>query len=94
MAEAHQAVAFQFAVTEEGQLKFNYNLDGVKLLLQSVWFSARQRYIQFRNAFLKGVFPASPVSLLMITSLLVALRYSGRFDLVGLCDNYVSLIPW
>ena len=94
MAEAHQAVAFQFSVTEEGQLKFNYNLDGVKSLLQSVWLSARQRYIQFRNALLKGVFPASPVSLLMIASLLVAAGYSGRFDVVGFCDYYLSLIPW
>lgn len=93
MAEAHQAVAFQFSVTEEGQLKFDYSYEGLKLLLLSAWKSACRKYIHFRNALLVGVFPASPISLLLIVSLLVAASYSDHFDVVGFCDYCISLIP-
>lgn len=92
MAEARQAVAFQFSVTEEG-LKLDYSLEGIKLFLLSVWKSIRLQYIYFRNALLVGVFPASPISLLLITSLLISGAYSGRYDIVGFCDYYFSLIP-
>ena len=94
MAEAHQAVAFQFSVTEEGRLKFDYSNEGIKLLLLSSWKSTYRKYIYFRNSLLVGVFPASPISLLLIASLLVAAAYFGRFDIVGLFDHYISLILW
>ena len=94
MAEARQAVAFQFSVTEEGGLKFDYSTEGIKLLLLSGWKSTYRKYIQLRNTLLVGVFPASPISLLLIASSLVAAAYSGHFDVVGFCDRYISLIPW
>ena len=94
MAEAHQAVAFQFSVTEEGRLKFDYSNEGIKLLLLSSWKSTYRKYIHFRNSLLVGVFPASPISLILIASLLVAAAYFGYFDIVGLFDRYISLILW
>ena len=94
MAEARQAVAFQFSVTEEGGLKFDYSTEGIKLLLLSGWKSTYRKYIQFRNSLLVGVFPASPISLLLISSFLVAAAYSGHLDVVGFFDRYISLIPW
>jgi len=93
MAEARQAVAFQFSVTDEGQLKFDYSLEGIKVLLLSSLRSIYRKYIHFRNTLLIGVFPASPVSLLLISSLLVAASYSGHFDVVGFCDRYIGHIP-
>ena len=93
MAEARQAVAFQFIVTEEGKLKVDYSLEGIKLLGLSAWKSAYQKFIHFRNILLVGVFPASPISLLLIASLLVAASYSGHCDVIGFCDRYFSFIP-
>ena len=83
MAEARQAVAFQFIVTEEGGLKVDYSLEGIKVLLLSGWKSTYQKYSHFRNTLLVGVFPASPISLLLIASLLATAGYSGHCDVIG-----------
>lgn len=91
MAEARQAVAFQFVVTEEG-LKVDYSLEGIKALLLSTWKSTYRKYTYFRNALLIGVFPASPISLLLIASLLIVAAYTGHLDIVGFCDRYISLV--
>ena len=93
MAEARQAVAFQFIVTEEGGLKVDYSLEGIKVLLLSGWKSTYQKYSHFRNTLLVGVFPASPISLLLIASLLATAGYSGHCDVIGFCDRYISLLP-
>jgi len=76
MAEAHQAVAFQFAITEEG-ISVHCDREAVKSALKAFLGIYTRRYFQAKNALLKGVYPASPVSLLVILFAVVGLYVSG-----------------
>lgn len=62
MAEARQAVAFQFAVTEEG-IHVHFDRSAVKSAVKALVAFGRSRYLRARNALLNGIFPASPLSL-------------------------------
>jgi len=94
MAEARQAVSFQFSIAEEGQLKFDYySLEGIKVLFLSTWKSTCRKYIYFRNALFVGAFTTSTISLLLIALLLVAADYSDRVDVIEFCDRYMSYLP-
>lgn len=53
MAEAHNAVAFQFAVSDDGVV-VNLNKEIVKLMLNSAFKSVKRRFVDARNTFLKG----------------------------------------
>ncbi len=72
MAEAHQAVAFQFVVTDEG-ISVHLDREAVKKALKSVLGAYRRRYFRTRNAILNGVFPATPVSLVFILAVTAVL---------------------
>lgn len=54
MAEAHNAVAFQFAVSDEGVV-VNLNKEIIKLMLNSMYKSVKRRCNDAKNAFLKGL---------------------------------------
>lgn len=74
MAEAHQAVAFQFSVTDEGTVSVRFDREAVWLTLKAFFSGVyRSRYTKLRNA----VFPASPVSLVVILAVTFALRWCG-----------------
>lgn len=75
MAEARQAVAFQFAVTEGG-IQVHFDKEAVKSAVQALLGFTKSRYLRARNALLKGVYPASPWSLVPI--LLICSYFSGR----------------
>lgn len=79
MAEAHQAVAFQFAVTDEG-ISVHFDREAVKRALKAFLGAYRGRYFRTRNAILNGVFPASPLSLLLILAIIVFLHYRFGLD--------------
>lgn len=76
MAEAHQAVAFQFAVTDEG-IHVHFDSAAVKQALRSFLGLFKYRYWRARNAVLQGVFPASPVSLVLILAVVWGIHWSG-----------------
>ena len=78
MAEARQAVAFQFAVTEEG-IQVHFDKDAVKSAIKALLGFTKSRYLRMTNALLKGLFPASPWSLLVI-GVLVACVFSIELD--------------
>lgn len=76
MAEAHQAVAFQFAITDEGIL-LHFDKTAVKSALLSFFGTYRQRILKVRTAIYRGIFPASPVSLAVILALVAAIWAAG-----------------
>ena len=76
MAEAHQAVAFQFAVTDQG-IHVHFDGAAVKQALRSFLGLFKYRYWRARNAILQGVFPASPFSLLLILAVVWGVHWSG-----------------
>ncbi|KAG7278744.1 hypothetical protein CRUP_008356 [Coryphaenoides rupestris] len=62
MAEAHQAVAFQFTITPEGiDLQLSYQ--ALHQIYRSGLRSWKKRFSRMRNRVIKGVYPASPVVL-------------------------------
>ena len=78
MAEAHSAVAFQFAVTDEGVL-FHIDRTAIKVTLEVLLRSLLSRFYKLRTSFLKGIFPATPISLVIVTIVLFVL-YAAGFD--------------
>lgn len=54
MAEAHNAVAFQFAVSDEGVV-VNLDKEILKLMLNSAYKSIKRRCMSAKNTFLKGM---------------------------------------
>ena len=86
MAEARQAVAFQFAITDEG-ISLHFDKAAVKTALRSFFGSYGQRILKIRTAIYSGVFPASPLSLFVITALVFSLWLAG-------CDTSYGTLPY
>ncbi|XP_054843927.1 carnitine O-palmitoyltransferase 1, muscle isoform isoform X2 [Eublepharis macularius] len=59
MAEAHQAVAFQFTVTPEG-VDFRLSREALKQIYLSGISSWKKRFIRLKNSILTGVYPGTP----------------------------------
>lgn len=92
MAEARQAVAFQFAVTEEG-IQVHFDSRAVKFALKALVGFSRSRYLRARNALLKGIFPASPLSLAVVGGAVcgsVALGRDPTFGLNQVIANFLG----
>ncbi|KAM8820196.1 carnitine O-palmitoyltransferase 1, muscle isoform [Eudromia elegans] len=65
MAEAHQAVAFQFTVTPEG-FDFRLSREALRQLYLSGVYAWKKRLVCAKNSFLSGVYPASPSSWMLV----------------------------
>ncbi|XP_064355550.1 carnitine O-palmitoyltransferase 1, muscle isoform isoform X2 [Dromaius novaehollandiae] len=65
MAEAHQAVAFQFTVTPDG-FDFHLSREALKQLYLAGVYSWKKRLVCAKNSFLSGVYPASPSSWMVV----------------------------
>ncbi|XP_061493933.1 carnitine O-palmitoyltransferase 1, muscle isoform [Rhineura floridana] len=65
MAEAHQAVAFQFTVTPEG-VDFQLSREALKQIYLSGLSSWKKRFARLKNSVLTGVFPGTPSSWLAV----------------------------
>ena len=76
MAEARQAVAFQFAITDEG-VSLHFDRQAVKKAVRSYLTGYGKRILRVQAAIYSGVFPASPVSLAVILALVVGLWLAG-----------------
>ncbi|KAF6033699.1 CPT1B [Bugula neritina] len=93
MAEAHAAVAFSFNVTPEG-VDVKYNHEAIK----AVWFSGvhswKLRFIRFKNRCVNILYPAPPMSLFLITALVMGLQLYMERDLsCGAVDYAASFFP-
>ena len=93
MAEAHQAVAFQFAVTDEG-IHVHFDGAAVKRAFHSFLGLFKYRYWRARNAVLQGVFPASPVSLVLILAVVWGIYWSGGDPSWGAVTKITTLTRW
>uniref|UniRef100_A0A674PGK5 carnitine O-palmitoyltransferase n=1 Tax=Takifugu rubripes TaxID=31033 RepID=A0A674PGK5_TAKRU len=83
MAEAHQAVAFQFTITPEGiDLQLSYQaLNQIYLSGVRSW---KKRVSRVRNSLIKGVYPASPSSWLFVSIAILATMYMRSDPSMGL----------
>uniref|UniRef100_A0AAQ5WZF3 carnitine O-palmitoyltransferase n=1 Tax=Amphiprion ocellaris TaxID=80972 RepID=A0AAQ5WZF3_AMPOC len=92
MAEAHQAVAFQFTITPEGiDLQLSYQaLNQIYLSGVRSW---KKRVSRIRNRVIKGVFPASPSSWLFVAIGILATMYMQSDPSMGLIAKIQQHLP-
>ncbi|XP_058036141.1 carnitine O-palmitoyltransferase 1, brain isoform isoform X5 [Ahaetulla prasina] len=92
MAEAHQAVAFQFTVSPEG-IDLQLSHAAIKEIYLSGLRSWKKKFNQLRNGFVTGVYPASPSSwFFMVTAILVT-QFSRLDPSMGMIDKIKEHLP-
>ncbi|XP_007466042.1 PREDICTED: carnitine O-palmitoyltransferase 1, liver isoform isoform X3 [Lipotes vexillifer] len=75
MAEAHQAVAFQFTVTPDG-IDLRLSHEALRQIYLSGLHSWKKKLIRFKNGIITGVYPASPSSWLIVVVGVVSTMYT------------------
>lgn len=93
MAEAHQAVAFQFVVTDEG-ISLHFDKAAVKAALVSFFGIYRKRFLRAKNSLYQGIFPASPLSLASILTIVCLLYVVGRDPTLGILPRMVDFCKY
>ncbi|XP_065447989.1 carnitine O-palmitoyltransferase 1, liver isoform isoform X6 [Chrysemys picta bellii] len=78
MAEAHQAVAFQFTVTPDG-IDLRMSHEALRQIYLSGLHSWKKKFIRFKNGIITGVYPASPSSWLIVVVGVMSTMYA-RID--------------
>lgn len=92
MAEAHNAVAFQFAVTHEGVV-VNLDKEILKLIARTFYKSVKRRCNSAKNAFLIGVYPASPATWMFFLAAFLSARYSEHRPTLDMLDKMETEFP-
>ncbi|XP_028915644.1 carnitine O-palmitoyltransferase 1, liver isoform [Ornithorhynchus anatinus] len=83
MAEAHQAVAFQFTVTPDG-IDLRLSHEALKQIYLSGLHSWKKKFIRFKNGIITGVYPASPTSWLVVVVGVMSTTYAQVDPSLGL----------
>uniref|UniRef100_A0A8C1JLK9 carnitine O-palmitoyltransferase n=1 Tax=Cyprinus carpio TaxID=7962 RepID=A0A8C1JLK9_CYPCA len=83
MAEAHQAVAFQFTITPEG-IDLHLSYQALSQIYLSGLRSWKKRISRIKNRIIKGVYPASPSSWLFVVIAILATMYMQSDPSMGL----------
>ncbi|XP_076023648.1 carnitine O-palmitoyltransferase 1, liver isoform isoform X2 [Genypterus blacodes] len=92
MAEAHQAVAFQFTITPEGiDLQLSYQ--ALNQIYMSGVRSWKKRVSRMRNRVIKGVYPAGPSSWLFVVIAILATMYTRSDPSMGLIAKIQQHLP-
>ncbi|KAI5623826.1 carnitine O-palmitoyltransferase 1, muscle isoform, partial [Silurus asotus] len=92
MAEAHQAVAFQFTVTPEG-IDLRLSREALKHIYLAGVTSWRKRAILFRNGIRMGVYPASPSSWLFVVIAIMSSMYARLDPSMGMINSIKKVLP-
>ncbi|XP_048881407.1 carnitine O-palmitoyltransferase 1, muscle isoform [Brienomyrus brachyistius] len=92
MAEAHQAVGFQFTVTPEG-IDLHLSREVLKHIYLSGVTSWRKRAIRFKNGILAGVYPASPSSWLIVVIAIMSTLYARVDPSMGMIESIKKTLP-
>lgn len=92
MAEAHQAVAFQFTVTPEG-VDFRLSREALKHVYLSGINSWKKRLIRIKNGILRGVYPGSPTSWLVVVMATVGSSFCNVDVSLGLVGCIQRCLP-
>ncbi|XP_076143199.1 carnitine O-palmitoyltransferase 1, liver isoform-like isoform X2 [Alosa pseudoharengus] len=94
MAEAHQAVAFQFTVSPEG-IDLQLSHEALRQIYLSGVYSWKKRFVRFKNGVLTGVYPGSPTGLMLVLAAHIGrARYFQADPSLGiftLLENYAPI---
>uniref|UniRef100_A0A8D3DTI3 carnitine O-palmitoyltransferase n=1 Tax=Scophthalmus maximus TaxID=52904 RepID=A0A8D3DTI3_SCOMX len=87
MAEAHQAVAFQFTVTPDG-IDLQLCHEALRQIYLSGLHSWKKRFIRFKNGVMTGVYPGSPGGfMVVVVSYMSYNKYQQLDPSLGLIAN-------
>uniref|UniRef100_A0A8C7XT73 carnitine O-palmitoyltransferase n=1 Tax=Oryzias sinensis TaxID=183150 RepID=A0A8C7XT73_9TELE len=92
MAEAHQAVAFQFTVTPEG-IDLRLSHQALSEIYLSGVRSWKKRIIRIKNSVITGVYPASPSSWLFVVIAILATMYTRSDPSMGIIAKIQEHLP-
>ncbi|KAM8836472.1 carnitine O-palmitoyltransferase 1, liver isoform 2-T3 [Spinachia spinachia] len=92
MAEAHQAVAFQFTVTPDG-IDLHLSHQALTEIYLSGVRSWKKRVIGLKNSVVTGVYPASPSSWLFVVVAILATMYTRSDPSMGLIAKIQEHLP-
>ncbi|XP_075949741.1 carnitine O-palmitoyltransferase 1, liver isoform isoform X1 [Anarhichas minor] len=92
MAEAHQAVAFQFTVTPDG-IDLHLSHQAFTEIYLSGVRSWKKRIIGLKNSVITGVYPASPSSWLFVVIAILATMYTRSDPSMGLIAKIQEHLP-
>ncbi|KAK7891453.1 hypothetical protein WMY93_023416 [Mugilogobius chulae] len=93
MAEARQAVGFEFTVRPDGvDIKISREvLKNIYLCGVTAW---KKRAIRFKNGILAGVYPASPSSWLIVVIVMMSSLYTHYDTSLGMIDTIKEALPF
>ncbi|XP_028440603.1 LOW QUALITY PROTEIN: carnitine O-palmitoyltransferase 1, liver isoform [Perca flavescens] len=93
MAEAHQAVAFQFTVTPDG-IDLQLCHEALRQIYLSGLHSWKKRFIRFKNGVMTGVYPGSPGGfMVVVVSYMSYNKYKQLDPSLGLIAKLGQHIP-
>lgn len=93
MAEAHQAVAFQFTVTPDG-IDLQLCHEALRQIYLSGLHSWKKRFIRFKNGVMTGVYPGSPAGfMVVVVSYMSYNKYKHLDPSLGLVAKLGQHIP-
>uniref|UniRef100_A0AAY4DLA8 carnitine O-palmitoyltransferase n=1 Tax=Denticeps clupeoides TaxID=299321 RepID=A0AAY4DLA8_9TELE len=93
MAEAHQAVAFQFTVTPDG-IDLQLCHEALRQIYLSGLHSWKKRFVRFKNGVMTGVYPGSPSGLLVVVvSYMSSTKYAQIDPGLGLFAKLGKHLP-
>ncbi|TKS73231.1 Carnitine O-palmitoyltransferase 1, liver isoform [Collichthys lucidus] len=93
MAEAHQAVAFQFTVTPDG-IDLQLCHEALRQIYLSGLHSWKKRFIRFKNGVMTGVYPGSPAGfMVVVVSYMSYNKYQMLDPSLGLIAKLGQHIP-
>ncbi|XP_051789657.1 carnitine O-palmitoyltransferase 1, liver isoform isoform X3 [Erpetoichthys calabaricus] len=92
MAEAHQAVAFQFTITPEG-IDFRLSHEALRQVYLSGLRSWKKKLTRIKNTVITGVYPASPSSWLFVVVAILATLYTRSDPSMGLINKIQEHLP-
>uniref|UniRef100_A0A8B9JH50 carnitine O-palmitoyltransferase n=1 Tax=Astyanax mexicanus TaxID=7994 RepID=A0A8B9JH50_ASTMX len=92
MAEAHQAVAFQFTITPEG-IDLQLSHEALRQVYLSGLRSWKKRIVRLKNNVITGVYPASPSSWLFVVIAILATMYTRSDPSMGLIAKIQEHLP-
>ena len=90
MAEARLAVAFQFAVTDDGQLNVHIDKDRAFRALKKTF---KRKYKAAKHNFLKWHFPATPLAWVLFFLALAAARIGEHQPTLGVLGRLEEALP-
>uniref|UniRef100_A0AAY4DKT4 carnitine O-palmitoyltransferase n=1 Tax=Denticeps clupeoides TaxID=299321 RepID=A0AAY4DKT4_9TELE len=94
MAEAHQAVAFQFTVTPDG-IDLQLCHEALRQIYLSGLHSWKKRFVRFKNGVMTGVYPGSPSGLLVVVvSYMSSTKYAQIDPGLGLFAKLGKHLPY